>query len=313
MTFGSVWLPYHNRTPINLKSCSCLGCLLPALRWLPAAVRRGRGATRVMASPFEMAAANALLSRSIPLPASKGLLRLDALPETDEECTREMVEALVARVNGLQKEVTESRKRTSAATVQGVISTTTPATQGVTAATHPAKKAKLAAGPDRSEMARKRLAASVKQALKGQKFFGYHTEREAKFEDAVTEEELRAIFLNGADKGTLVQPTPANNPKSNVFIIEVGGSAFERIAGMEGKELKGELWRQGGIGRFGAVKGKKLGSISLAVRGATIKWSKNQSKLSATVRIASGAGSSSGGFGCDSDDDGYGGFGGFSF
>ena len=137
---------------------------------------------------------------------------------------------------------------------------------------------------------------------------------EAMFQMYMKEEELRQIFLNGPPgaNGTLIQPTPSNNPKSGVFIIEVGGSAFERIASMEGKDLKGELWRQGGIGRFGAVKGKKLGSIGLSVRGATIKWSKNQAKLSATVRVAaaSAGGSSYGGYGDDSDDEcGYGGFG----
>ena len=171
-----------------------------------------------------------------------------------------------------------------------------------------AKKAKV---PSKSNaaMVQKRLASSLKQALKGQKFFDRWTEREAKFEDAVTEEELREIFLNGPEdaKGTLIQPTPTNQPKSSVFIIEVSGGAFEKIAGVSGQALKGELWRKGEIGRFGAVTSKKLGSIPLSARGATIKWSKNQSKLNVNVRLASSsAGSSFGGygmFGVDSDDD----------
>ena len=119
-------------------------------------------------------------------------------------------------------------------------------------------------------------------------------------------QELREVFLNGPDgaKGTLVQPTPTNNPKSNVFIVELTGPAFERIAGVHGQALKGELWRKGEIGRFGAVTSKKLGTINLAVRGATVKWSKNQSKLNVTARLmSSSAGSSSGGYCCDSDDD----------
>ena len=46
---------------------------------------------------------------------------------------------------------------------------------------------------------------------------------------------------------------PTNQPKSSVFIIEVSGGAFEKIAGVSGQALKGELWRKGEIGRFGAV------------------------------------------------------------
>lgn len=247
-----------------------------------------------MATPFALAAANALTSRSITLPGSQ-LLRLDALPETDEECTLAMVQAMATRITDLQKELGEQRKRAAV---------TTPLTDA--AAGQPAaKKAKLAAPPNNSALVRKRLATSLKQALKGQKFFGHYTEREAKFDDAVTEEELREIFLNGPEgaKGTLTQPTPTNNPKSNVFIIDVSGPAFERIAGISGQALKGELWRKGEIGRFGAVTSKKLGSIPLAVRGATIKWSKNQSKLSVNARLASSSASSS--YLCDSDDDMY--------
>jgi hypothetical protein len=93
--------------------------------------------------------------------------------------------------------------------------------------------------------------------------------------------------------------------QSNVFIIEVSGPAFEVIAGVSG--LKGEHWRKGEIGRFGAVTSKKLGSIPLAVRGATIKWSKNQSKLSVNARLASSSAGSSSMY-CDSDDDVYGGY-----
>ena len=68
------------------------------------------------------------------------------------------------------------------------------------------------------------------------------------------------------------------------------------------------IWRKGEIGRFGAVTSKKLGSIPLSVRSATIKWSKNQSKLSVNAQLASSSAGSSLGYG-DSDDDGmYGSF-----
>ena len=247
-----------------------------------------------MSTPFAIAAAGALSSRSIPLPGAQ-LLRLDALPSTDEECTVAMVQAMADKITDLQKELVVSKKRAAAAV-------TTPQTDA--AAMPASKKAKMPAAAPNSSMVRKRLATSLKQALKGQKFFGHHTEREAKFDDAVTEAELREIFLDGPEgqKGTLTQPTPNNNPKSNVFIIEVSGPAFEKIAGLSGQALKGELWRKGEIGRFGAVTSKKLGSIPLAVRGATIKWSKNQSKLSVNARLASSSAGSSSGC-CDSDDD----------
>ena len=248
----------------------------------------------IMSTPFAIAAAGALSSRSIPLPGAQ-LLRLDALPSTDEECTVAMVQAMADKITDLQKELVVSKKRSAAAV-------TTPQTDA--AAMPASKKAKMPAAAPNSSMVRKRLATSLKQALKGQKFFGHHTEREAKFDDAVTEAELREIFLDGPEgqKGTLTQPTPNNNPKSNVFIIEVSGPAFEKIAGLSGQALKGELWRKGEIGRFGAVTSKKLGSIPLAVRGATIKWSKNQSKLSVNARLASSSAGSSSGC-CDSDDD----------
>lgn len=254
--------------------------------------------SRAMSTPFAMAASNALSSRSIALPGGH-LLRLDAMPETDAECTVVMVKAMATRITDLQKELAESRKRALA---------TTPHTEAT--AVPAAKKAKAAAPPpSNSGMVKKRLATMLKQALKGQKFFGHGTEREAKFDDVVTEVELREIFLNCPDegaRGTLIQPTPTNNPKSNVFIIEVSGSAFEKIADVSG--LKGELWRKGEIGRFGAVTSKKLGSIPLSVRSATIKWSKNQSKLSVNAQLASSSAGSSLGYG-DSDDDGmYGSF-----
>jgi len=249
-----------------------------------------------MSTPFAIAASTALSSRSIAIPG--GLLRLDALPETDAECTVVMVKAMATRITDLQKELVESRKR-------ALVST--PHTEAT--AVPAAKKAKaVAPPPSNSGMVKKRLATMLKQALKGQKFFGHCTEREAKFDDVVTEVELREIFLNGPEgaRGTLIQPTPTNNPKSQVFIIEVSGSAFEKIADVSG--LKGELWRKGEIGRFGAVTSKKLGSIPLSVRSATIKWSKNQSKLSVNAQLASSSAGSSMGY-CDSDDDGmYGSF-----
>jgi hypothetical protein len=170
-----------------------------------------------MTTPFAMAAANALTSRSIALPGGN-LLRLDALPETDAECTLDMVQAMATRITDLQKELGEQRKRAAV---------TTPLTD---AAGAPAGK-KLKASPapaSNSALVRKRLATSLKQALKGQKFFGHSTEREAKFDDAVSETELREIFLNGPEgaKGTLVQPTPANNPKVSPLLIELGKAAL---------------------------------------------------------------------------------------
>ena len=59
-----------------------------------------------MATPFAIAANNALSSRSINLPGGQ-LLRLDALPETDEECTAAMVRSMAARITDLQKELAE--------------------------------------------------------------------------------------------------------------------------------------------------------------------------------------------------------------
>ena len=130
-----------------------------------------------MATPFAIAAANALSSRSIPLPGAQ-ILRLDALPTSDEECTVAMVQAMATRITELQKELVESKKRAAV--------TTTPQTDA--AAMPASKKAKMpAAAPANASMVKKRLATSLKQALKGQKFFGHYTEREAKFDDAVTE------------------------------------------------------------------------------------------------------------------------------
>lgn len=143
-----------------------------------------------------------LLSSALTL-GDGSVLDLAQLPATDSEVTLDMLRACRDRIVALQN-------ANKVAKLSPVATTTS--------------KKPGSAGPDRVGMARKRLAASFKTSIKGQRFYRSYwggdgkTTKEVKFNDTVTEEELRALMLDGPEgsRGVLLQPTPTNNPKSNV-------------------------------------------------------------------------------------------------
>ena len=82
---------------INLLETVCVCVMVLRQAGAPATHQAVQAEHQKMATPFAAAAANALSSRTIPLPGAQ-LLRLDALPTNDDECTVAMVEAMASRI-----------------------------------------------------------------------------------------------------------------------------------------------------------------------------------------------------------------------
>lgn len=70
--------------------------------------------------------------------------------------------------------------------------------------------------------------------------------KNVKFDEVLEKAEFDALFK---DRGTLIQPTPQNKPKSSVTIIEFSGpeaEAFFSEGGAKLDTLKGTRWTIGG-------------------------------------------------------------------
>ena len=138
------------------------------------------------------------------------------------------------------------------------------------------------------------LPARVVQ--KGQKFFTYHdaTSRTVNVSEFLTRVEFDSLFEG---KGTLVQPTPENKPKSKVIIRNMAGSALMVLLGSP--VIKGQEWTKGGkptrgfggffFGRGGGggfAKGRKLKMNPLVAQDqAVVTYSTASTKLSVKIQF----------------------------
>ncbi|KAJ7259880.1 hypothetical protein C8J57DRAFT_1720404 [Mycena rebaudengoi] len=114
-----------------------------------------------------------------------------------------------------------------------------------------------------------------------------------KFEEVLEQSEFEGLF---AGKGRLVQPTPANKPKSTVTIIEFNTPThIQNLFGDELKPLKGSLWSRGGVptrrmgGGFGGStfsKSVKHGTCDVAIQSVEISYSRNNMKCTLKFEVA---------------------------
>ncbi|KZT74608.1 hypothetical protein DAEQUDRAFT_702080 [Daedalea quercina L-15889] len=95
-----------------------------------------------------------------------------------------------------------------------------------------------------------------------------------KFDEVLGYDEFQ--FISGG-RGTLIQPTPQNKPKSTVAIIEYRTkAAIEDLFGDELKALKGYAWTRGGAPYFS--KSIKQGLVDVDIIQLEVTYSKNGMK-----------------------------------
>ncbi|KAK7433986.1 hypothetical protein VKT23_020450 [Stygiomarasmius scandens] len=135
-----------------------------------------------------------------------------------------------------------------------------------------------------------------------------------KFDEVLEESEFDSIFKG---KGTLIQPTPQNKPKSTVTIIQYNSAAqIQELFGSELKDLKGFRWSRGGIptrtfgggfGGFGSTfsKSVKQGACSVSIRSLQVEYSKKGMKCVLKFEVGEAYGGRGGEYGDFYDSDDY--------
>ncbi|KAI0338651.1 hypothetical protein BDW22DRAFT_1432445 [Trametopsis cervina] len=127
----------------------------------------------------------------------------------------------------------------------------------------------------------KSLFDLLKQAVKNEKYAG--CARTVKVEDHFSQEDFELVFGNS---GLLIQPTPDNKPKSNVWIRKYGNETdFSALFGDAYKveELKGNIWS---VGSISVGKGQKFVQTQLEIQQIKVHWSKNREKAVLKIEIA---------------------------
>ena len=135
----------------------------------------------------------------------------------------------------------------------------------------------------------------------GVKFQG--SPKTIKIDEVWEQSEFEAIF---SGKGTLIQPTPDNKPKSTVtiihfvrsplqsphtwyipcwpFLLQKTQAQVEEFFGGELKDLKGNQWTRGGGPRF--AKSLKQGPCDVEIMSFEVNYSKNGMKCSLKFEIS---------------------------
>lgn len=219
--------------------------------------------------------------------------------EKDLKAARERICELESQVARLEKELSNNNKRKATDNVPASskkLKTVTPAATSL----------------NTKKLISKRLAQTIKNSLKGIKFFnGYDaTDRHVNVNDMLSMEEFEALF---GDYGTLIQPTPSNKPTSTVYIKQLSADDMKGILNVD--SFKAELWSKGGrptygggwgFGGFGGgggfSKGQKIkGGCQVVLRSAQAKYSSNNGKLLLKCTFSNKRMFDE----IDSDDDGY--------
>ncbi|KAF5343033.1 hypothetical protein D9758_011165 [Tetrapyrgos nigripes] len=117
-----------------------------------------------------------------------------------------------------------------------------------------------------------------------------------KLDEVLEENEFETIFKG---KGTLIQPTPQNKPKSTVTVINFNDAQIQDLFGSMLKDLKGYRWSRGGVhtrtfGRgfgfgFGSStfsKSMKQGACEVKIRTLHVEYSKNSMKCTLKFEVA---------------------------
>ncbi|KAL1686023.1 hypothetical protein GGG16DRAFT_129000 [Schizophyllum commune] len=124
-----------------------------------------------------------------------------------------------------------------------------------------------------------------------------------KFDEVLAPADFEGLF---GGKGTLIQPTPQNKPKSTVTIISYTAGQVADLFEGELKALKGNRWTVGGLptrnfggGFFGGgpmtmSKSRKTGACDVTVLGLEVSYSKNNMKCTLKFDVNEVGGGSGG-------------------
>ncbi|KZV68110.1 hypothetical protein PENSPDRAFT_634911 [Peniophora sp. CONT] len=122
----------------------------------------------------------------------------------------------------------------------------------------------------------KKLFDRLKKECKSADVKFQGSDKSVKFDEVLEKPEFDTLFKG---RGTLIQPTPENKPKSTVTIIDFSGAQAEeffRESGAKLDTLKGTRWTIGGGPRF--AKSEKIGACDVRIQGMSVQYSANSMK-----------------------------------
>ncbi|KAF7979017.1 hypothetical protein HWV62_43989 [Athelia sp. TMB] len=199
-------------------------------------------------------------------------LDLHAIDE-NKTISSEVVRAMKARIIELEDQLDSQpppakRARKTAPTEEDASSPAGPSTSAPTAASTKAEEKK------KKQQFKKIYDRMKKECnLDTCKFQG--STKTIKIDDVLEVAEFESMF---SGKGTQIQPTPNNKPKSTVTIISFNKPQVAALFGDELKALKGKVWSRGGGPSF--AKSLKLGTCDVEIQSLEVNYSKNGMKCS---------------------------------
>ncbi|RDB27296.1 hypothetical protein Hypma_004311 [Hypsizygus marmoreus] len=221
--------------------------------------------------------------RSLTLVNGEELDLMSPIPVTPQ-----VLEAMRLRIIELEDGIAQQPPAKRARTSNGASAPAPEASAGPSAASTKAEEKKR-------KMQVKKIFDRLKKEcrLDACKFQG--APKTIKFDEVYEQSEFQTLF---SGKGTLIQPTPENKPKSVVTIIHFSTPAqLEAFFGDELKALKGNIWSRGGMparafgagfGGFGSTftKSVKQGACDVTIRSLEVNYSKNNMKCSLKFEVA---------------------------
>ncbi|KAK4701442.1 hypothetical protein P7C70_g4787, partial [Phenoliferia sp. Uapishka_3] len=165
----------------------------------------------------------------------------------------EVLEELRQTILQLQSELQTSNKRFKMTPVSAAAPSTSSAVVPSAAAQKKTEDAQRKADEKKLKSLLKKLFDGLKKGIKAEKWQG--GSRTIKVDEVLEAIEFAELF--GKSGGTLIQPTPTNNPKSTVTIMSFSRQQIVDFFGTEWKvdALKGHEWTVGGIFTGKSIKG----------------------------------------------------------
>ncbi|KAL1658801.1 hypothetical protein GGF50DRAFT_108253 [Schizophyllum commune] len=228
------------------------------------------------------------LNASLPVtPQIMEAMRLRIIQLEEELAQRESGASQRARIDN--EDASASTSTPSAATTSKADAATTKADKA------DAKKRKMQFKTFFDRLKKELKTDAVKFQGKGPKTI--------KFDEVLAPADFEGLF---GGKGTLIQPTPQNKPKSTVTIISYTAGQVADLFEGELKTLKGNRWTVGGLptrnfggGFFGGgpmtmSKSRKTGACDVTVLGLEVSYSKNNIKCTLKFDVNEVGGGSGG-------------------
>ncbi|KAH9922709.1 uncharacterized protein B0H18DRAFT_1016550 [Fomitopsis serialis] len=161
------------------------------------------------------------------------------------------------------------------------INDTAPSAEATSSSTAPVAASTTKAEDKKRKLQLKKIFDRLKKECKSDSVKFQGTSKTIKFDEVLEYDEFQSIF---GGKGTLIQPTPENKPKSTVTIMEFRNmAAIEDLFGDEVKALKGTSWSRGGGPYF--AKSIKQGTVDVNIVRLDVNYSKNGMKCSLKFEV----------------------------